>query len=233
MATEIKYDVVESRTSYRSDALQLVVDTVKDRASGKESSREVVVKGEFVIVVPYSSDSEFVCVRQAFHPFQQSEVSFPTVALKDGETPEDAARRSLAQCGCSAKRIVRLATLNEAPDTMRSVGHTYAALDLEYSKSASSAPLDVLRLNEAEFRRLLRRGEVQSGTTASAFFMMLDFQDRSRLTGVKSATGGAVADKGATWHCPVMVPFVGWSNREKFMAGITLLMFLWARYRKA
>eukprot|EP00746_Dinoflagellata_sp_MGD_P000861 gnl/MRDRNA2_/MRDRNA2_101600_c0_seq1.p1 gnl/MRDRNA2_/MRDRNA2_101600_c0~~gnl/MRDRNA2_/MRDRNA2_101600_c0_seq1.p1 ORF type:complete len:230 (+),score=32.22 gnl/MRDRNA2_/MRDRNA2_101600_c0_seq1:127-816(+) len=223
MATDISYDLVESSIVYTGDAVRLVVDKVKERTTGHVGERHVVVKGEFVVVVPFTSETEFVCIRQHLHPFQQSEVSFPTVPLKDGETPEDAARRGLSQLGCRSKRLVRLATLHEAPDTMRSVGHAYAALELEYS----NAPAGSVRLNEAEFRRLIRRGEVRSTTTASAFFLLLDFQDRSRLTGFKASTAAPVDQK--KWHCPVLNPFGGWTEREKVFAGLTFVMFVWAR----
>ena len=56
----MNYDVLSSEVLYDGKILQLVVDEIRYRESGRASAREVVVKDDFVVAIPLLPDGRLV-----------------------------------------------------------------------------------------------------------------------------------------------------------------------------
>eukprot|EP00928_Gymnodinium_smaydae_P034399 TRINITY_DN24389_c0_g1_i1.p1 TRINITY_DN24389_c0_g1~~TRINITY_DN24389_c0_g1_i1.p1 ORF type:complete len:242 (-),score=66.09 TRINITY_DN24389_c0_g1_i1:64-789(-) len=188
------YEVTGSSVAYDGKIMRVVVDEIFYVGAGKASKREVVVKDDFVMVVPLAEDGKVVCVQQYRHPFREQAISFPAGRVDAGESPDAAARRELEEeAGLRAGRLVKIAELREVPEFARSTGHLFFAEQLtpsaasgaggsKASRDPGEAGMEVLRHDERELRLMVRTGKIKSTTVIAALHHFLDFRERSRLT---------------------------------------------------
>ena len=93
----MNYDVLSSDVVYDGKILQLVVDKIRYRSSGRESAREVVVKDDFVVAIPMLADGRLVLVNQFRHPFAAPSAAPAATAPSGGQRSpslESAKKRS-------------------------------------------------------------------------------------------------------------------------------------------
>eukprot|EP00931_Biecheleriopsis_adriatica_P098853 TRINITY_DN73014_c0_g1_i1.p1 TRINITY_DN73014_c0_g1~~TRINITY_DN73014_c0_g1_i1.p1 ORF type:complete len:215 (+),score=43.93 TRINITY_DN73014_c0_g1_i1:83-727(+) len=169
----MNYEVVGSQVAYAGKILQVAVDDIVYTESGRKSKREVVVKDDFVMIIPVMADGSLLCVRQFRHPFKQMAIGFPAGRVDAGESPEDAALRELQEeAFVRPAKLTKLAEMHEVPEFARSTGHLYVAEGLEAVKKEGrdegEATMEVLRLKEEELCNLIAQGEIRSVTIIAA-----------------------------------------------------------------
>ncbi len=171
---------VESREIYRGRVVGLRLDTV-ELADGFRTTREIVVHGEAVGIVPVLPDGRVVLVRQFRKPAEAELVEIPAGGIEPGETPEGCVRRELAEeTGFSPGRLVRLARFYLAPGYSTELMHLYLALDLSPAggKAAPDERIEVLMVPLAEAIGLIERGEIQDCKTIAGLFLAREFLRR-------------------------------------------------------
>ncbi len=157
--------VLESRRLYEGRVVNLRVDTV-ELSGGRKATREVVEHGEVVAIVPLLENSDVLLVRQYRLPATQVLLEVPAGGVDEGESPEEAAQRELAEeCGRHAGRLERLGGFYVSPGFCTEFVHLFLARELE-AVIASPDPdeeIEVVRLSLAEALRLVTAGEIRDG----------------------------------------------------------------------
>ena len=170
----MNYDVLSSDVVYDGKILQLVVDKIRYRSSGRESAREVVVKDDFVVAIPMLADGRLVLVNQFRHPFAARTATFPAGRVDPGEEPAAAAARELEEeAGYRCGKLTKIATVHEVPEFARCVGHVYLAEALEATaarREEGEATMTVEICTRSEVRRRILAGEQRSVTFTASFF---------------------------------------------------------------
>ena len=119
--------MLESRQIFNGKILKVRQDQVL-LPNGARTSREVVEHPGAVAVVPVDADGRILLVRQYRYPINQVILEIPAGKLDPGETPEECARRELAEeTGYSAGSLKKLSAIFTTPGFSNEVIHLYLA----------------------------------------------------------------------------------------------------------
>ena len=123
--------VTGSRRLYEGKIVNLRVDTVR-LPSGREGRREVVEHGPAVAMVPMRDKNTVLLVRQFRLPAESALLEIPAGGMDEGEDPQTAARRELAEeIGQVPDRLIPLYSCYLAPGYSTEIIHGFLALDLK------------------------------------------------------------------------------------------------------
>lgn len=171
--TDGRFDVVESRVVWDGMLSTARVDRVT-MPGGGTAEREVVSHIDAVAVVPVTDDDRVVLLRQYRHPLGAYQLELPAGVLDvEGEQPQDAARRELAeeagmQVG-ALHELVRFANSAGWTDEHTTVylgeGTHPADRPDGYEPDAEEADMDVVVLPWADVLARARRGELTDAKT--------------------------------------------------------------------
>lgn len=164
---------VASDTAFEGRLLRVRVDTVA-LPSGRQTTREVVEHPGAVAVVPVLEGERLVLVRQFRQPAGRVLLEIPAGTLDPGESPEECARRELAEeTGYRPGRLIPLYRTYLAPGYSSEMLHCYLGLDLAPVEGQPDADenvaLEVVTLVEAE--AMLARGEINDAKTLCGLLM--------------------------------------------------------------
>ena len=90
------FEVIGSTQQGKAGPFGLRSDLIR-YPGGEEVPYHVVIAPDSVIVVPHFDNGDTVLVRQWRHAWDESSWEVPAGTLKDGEQPEECARRELAE----------------------------------------------------------------------------------------------------------------------------------------
>lgn len=155
--------VIESRRLYEGQVVNLRVDTV-ELADGRRATREVVEHADVVAIVPLLEDGDVLLVRQYRLPTEQLMLEVPAGGVDEGETPEEAAQRELAEeIGRRAGRLERLCAFYVSPGFCDEYVHVFLATELTEASLPRDVDeeLEVVRMPLAEAVRLVLEGELR------------------------------------------------------------------------
>ena len=133
---------------------------------------------EYASVVALTTDGRVILQRQYRHGLRRVSLLVPGGMVEKGEPPLRAARRELLEeTGYRARRWRRLGTF--VPNSNYGCGraHVFLARDARPVAAPASGDLEEVEtvlLSPAAVRRMLRRGEVASLSTAAALAIALD-----------------------------------------------------------
>ena len=150
------------------DVLEVELD------NGRRARREIVRHPGTVAIWARAPDGRFVFVRQFRKAIEQELLEVVAGTLEIGETPEVCARREIREeTGYTVKTMTPLGSLFTAP------GFCTEQIYLFYAELAQSGPadpdqdehLDVVLLDEVEWKAMMSRGAVQDAKTWAAWGM--------------------------------------------------------------
>lgn len=137
----------------------------------------VLEYADWSCVVPVTRGGEVVMVEQWRHAIGRSSLEFPAGAVDEGEAPEEAARRELAEeAGVTAGPLVHLGTLATEPSRHTNWAHVYLAEGAEVTHAPSldeSEDLLVRRVPLGDLAGLVARGEIVHGIHVAAALLAL------------------------------------------------------------
>jgi 8-oxo-dGTP pyrophosphatase MutT (NUDIX family) len=157
--------------SLRSDRLRLPDGGIKD-------PYYVIERPDAAIVFPLTASGEVVLVRQYRPPLDMMELGLPAGLVEEGEGPESAARRELAEeTGYSGGGWERLVSLASSPSLKDNWAYLFLARGVEETSSPDPdehelvevvlVPLEVLP-------NLVHSGEIVSSSGVAAVMLALE-----------------------------------------------------------
>ncbi|MDP2989637.1 MAG: NUDIX hydrolase [Kiritimatiellota bacterium] len=163
------------------DVLEVELD------NGRRARREIVRHPGAVAIWARAPDGRFVFVRQFRKAIEQELLEIVAGTREAGETPEACARREIREeTGYAVKTLTPLGCIFTAPGfCTEQIFLFYAELAQngpdfgELSRAAEPDPdehLDVVLLDEAEWKAMMSRGAIQDAKTLAAWGM---FQGRT------------------------------------------------------
>jgi ADP-ribose pyrophosphatase len=135
---------------------------------GSHATREYIVHGGAVMVVPILDDGRLVMERQHRHPMGRVMLEFPAGKIDPGETPFACALRELAEeTGYSAREWARAGVLHNA------IAYSTEGIEVWFARGLSRGAaklddeefLEIVLHSEAEVDALCGRGEITDAKT--------------------------------------------------------------------
>ena len=167
------FTVAASRVAYEGDLSTVRVDTVV-MPDGGRADREIVEHPSAVAVVAVDDAGRVMLLRQYRHPARQRFLELPAGKLDaDGETPEETARRELAEeVGLAADTLRELVTFHNSSGWTDERTTVYLAAGLRevaapdgFTPHAEEADMEVLRVPFEEALAQARAGEITDAKT--------------------------------------------------------------------
>jgi 8-oxo-dGDP phosphatase len=166
------FETLEVAERYRGYS-SVRVETVRT-PHGEEVEREVVGHDDAVAVVPITEDGQLVLLRQYRQPLREHLLEIPAGKLDDdGESPEEAARRELAEeTGYEAGALDHLVTFDNSAGWTDERTHVFLARAVVpgqvpegFEAEHEEADMEVVHVDLDEMIEAARRGEVTDAKT--------------------------------------------------------------------
>jgi ADP-ribose pyrophosphatase len=157
--------------SLRSDRLRLPDGGIKD-------PYYIIERPDAAIIVPITAGGEVVLVRQYRPPLQMMELAPPAGLVEEGERPEEAARRELAEeTGYTGGEWEQLGSLASSPSLKDNWAHLFLARGVE--ETAPPDPdehelVEVVRVPAKDLRDLVHSGKIVSSSGVAAIMLALE-----------------------------------------------------------
>lgn len=126
---------IASQLVFKGRIIEVRVDRVS-LPNGQESTREIVMHGGAVAVVPLDEQGNIWMVRQYRKPIEKVMLEIPAGTLERGEDPLVCARRELQEeTGMTAKQWEKVTSYYSAPGFCNEILHIFLATGLEHGVS--------------------------------------------------------------------------------------------------
>ena len=164
------FEAVAEDVVYESRLLRVARGTFR-APDGSTFERDVVHHPGWVAVVPVTDDGHVVCVRQYRAAVGRWLLELPAGILDvDGEPPEVAARRELAEeAGLAAENLELVATVHNSPGFADEKGLVFLATGLREvplsPQGVEEDHMEIVRVPLADAPRLIAEGEVTDAKT--------------------------------------------------------------------
>ena len=161
-------------TSYfnlRSDGLRLPDGSIKD-------PYYVLERPDAAIIFPLTREDEVVLVRQYRPPLERMELGLPAGLVEEGEEPEAAARRELAEeTGYSGGEWEPLGSVASSPSLKDNWAYLFLARGVE--QTAAPDPdehelVETVKVPAQGLPGLIRGGEIVSSSGVAAIMLALE-----------------------------------------------------------
>lgn len=142
--------------------------------NGETVSRELILHGGGVCVVPVNEKGEVLMVRQFRYPFGQPLLEVPAGKLEAGEGRAECGRRELLEeVGAEASEYEYMGVMYPSPAYLNEQIHIYLAGGLTYSEQRLDDDefLDVVKLPLSEAVEMVMRNEIFDAKTKLALLM--------------------------------------------------------------
>ena len=157
--------------SLRSDRLRLPDGGIKDPYF-------VLERPDAAIIVPITAGNEVVLVRQYRPPLEMMELGLPAGLVEEGERPEEAARRELAEeTGYTGGEWEPLGSLASSPSLKDNWAYLFLARGVE--ETAAPDPdehelVEVVKVPLEDLRGLVHSGKIVSSSGVAAVMLALE-----------------------------------------------------------
>ena len=167
------YEVTQSKCVYEGTLSNVRIDTVR-MPDGTTADREVVEHLDAVAVVPLDDDNQVVLLRQYRPAVRQRLLELPAGILDvDGEQPEEAARRELAEeAGLAATALQRLVTFANSAGWSEEHTTVYLATGLrevaapgDFTPEHEETDMELVRVPLEEAVAMAARGDITDAKT--------------------------------------------------------------------
>ena len=157
--------------SLRSDRLRLPDGGIKDPYF-------VLERPDAAIIVPITESNEVVLVRQYRPPLEMMELGLPAGLVEEGERPEEAAHRELAEeTGYTGGEWEPLGSLASSPSLKDNWAYLFLARGVE--ETAAPDPdehelVEVVEVPLEDLRGLVHSGKIVSSSGVAAVMLALE-----------------------------------------------------------
>ncbi len=171
------WHTIGAREVYRNPWLR-VTEYAVIRPDGQPGIYGVVDPGDNVVVAALDDGERIWLVGDFLYPVQQFQWVVPSGKVEDGEDPQSAARRELAEeVGARAREWVALGSYDLSNGISTQASHLYLARDLELGAPAPEGTEQLSRrlLPLEEAYALCLRGEIRDAPSALAIWRVLAY----------------------------------------------------------
>lgn len=158
---------------YFGRVINLRIDNVR-LPDGMPARREIVEHRDAVTIIPMDNDGNVLLVRQYRKAVEQELLEAPAGVMNEGETPEDAARRELAEeTSLAAAAWQRLAGFYSTPGFSNEYLHIFLALDLSPAEATPDEDEDISLhwLPLADALAMIETGELRDAKTIAGLLL--------------------------------------------------------------
>jgi ADP-ribose pyrophosphatase len=174
----MNFKVTKSETLFHGKVFDLRVDSIEYN-SGNTGIREVAVHPGGAVVVPLKDDGKIVLVKQFRYPFKKTMIEVPAGKLDENEDPYLCAKRELEEeTGYTAKKVVKLGSINTTPGFCTEELHIFLAQDLKegnHKREEGEEGMEVIELSFKEVEEMIMRGEITDSKTICGIYMTSRF----------------------------------------------------------
>lgn len=136
----------------------------------RESERELVFHPGAVGIIPIH-EGRVVLVKQFRSPIEKELVEIPAGKLKNGEDPEECARRELLEETGYEGNLKKIGSFISSPGFTNEVIHIFLAEDIKFKTREFMHPGEIDKIIEISFKEafeMLENGEIKDLKTAFA-----------------------------------------------------------------
>ncbi len=166
----------------RADRMRLPDGAIKD-------PYYVIERPDAAIIFPLTSEGEVVMVRQYRPPVDRAELGLPAGLVEDGEEPEPAARRELAEeTGYGGGEWESLASIASSPSLKDNFAHLFLARGVERVVEQDFDEHERIEVEKLPPEKLIggiRSGEIVSSSGVATIMLALE-----RLKETRNPEGG-------------------------------------------
>lgn len=160
---------------YFGHILNLRIDNVR-LANGSPARREIIEHRDAVTLAPMDEKGQVLFVRQFRKAAEQELFELPAGVMEEGESPEQAARRELAEeTGLTADSLIRLAGCYSSPGFSTEFMHLFVARDLRPMAGEPDDDEDIttLWIPLADALTMIDTGELRDAKSIACLLLAL------------------------------------------------------------
>ena len=165
--------VLSSQRQFAGKIVSIRIDEVR-LEDGHVTRQEVVEHRPSMTVIAVDNEDRIILVRQYRHPAGEELLETPAGSVDEGESPEEAVNRELAEeTGCCAREVREIGAFYLAPGWTTEYMHVYLARNL-YECTAEpdeDERIEVVRLPLAEWEEKIAAGEIRDSKSIAAWHL--------------------------------------------------------------
>ncbi len=158
--------------SYRIFSIR--TDTVLSPRTGAEHDFYVIETGDWINIIPITTDHQVVMVRQYRHGSRKVSLEIPGGMVESGDTPEEAASRELLEeAGYQAKQWTKIGEVSPNPAIFNNRCQTFVARDLKKVGEPSpdqTEDIEMVLIPLSDVPGLIRTGAIDHSLVIAAFY---------------------------------------------------------------
>ncbi|RLB42767.1 MAG: NUDIX hydrolase [Deltaproteobacteria bacterium] len=159
-------------TSYRVFSIR--TDTAQSPRNGSVYDFYILESNPWVNVIPITPEGNVVLVRQYRHGIRDLTVEIPGGLVDEGDTPEEAAWRELAEeTGYSAEEMISLGAVHPNPAIQNNLCYTFLAKQAHKAGKQhqdTAEDIEVLTRPLSEIPKMIKDGEITHSLVIVAFY---------------------------------------------------------------
>jgi 8-oxo-dGTP pyrophosphatase MutT (NUDIX family) len=174
MRTPQQWEVVETEELQECKVFAVSRSMARSPRTGEIHPFFRIEAGDWVNVVPITTEDELVLVRQYRHGSREITLEIPGGIVDPGETPAEAAvRELLEETGYRAERVEAIGTVNPNPALFENRCHTFLAPEVVRVAEIQNTQLEetsVELIPMAEIPDQLREGRIDHALVVAALY---------------------------------------------------------------
>ena len=174
---------LSSKYLYDGNIFKLRVDQVS-LPNGKKSKREIIEHRGAVAIVPYDEEGNIICVKQYRKAVEQVVLEIPAGRLKEGENPEECARRELQEeTGFYPAELKPVCSFYPAVGYSTEIIHIYKAEKLQKTSFMQRDEGEFIEIVKIPGKKeaiidLIQKGDITDGKTIIGLMLTVFMEER-------------------------------------------------------
>jgi 8-oxo-dGTP pyrophosphatase MutT (NUDIX family) len=168
------WEILSSKPEKACRVFNLRIDHARSPRTGVSHDFYVLESTDWVNVIPLTPEQNVVLIRQYRHGIRENTLEIPGGLVEEGDTPEQAARRELAEeTGYREREMVYLGYVYPNPAILDNKCHTFLARDVLIDGKQDQdekEDIEVLVRPLADVPRLIRDNEITHALVLAAFY---------------------------------------------------------------
>jgi len=181
------WEILSSRLDRSYRVFQLRTDHARSPRTGQSHDFFILESADWVNVIPLTPRNEVVLIEQYRHGTRENTLEIPGGLIEGGDSPEDAARRELAEeTGYQDREMVYLGYVHPNPAILNNRCHTFLARDVFPNGDQDQddkEDIEVLLRPLSDIPHLIREDRITHALVLAAFYRFYMEYDPGALPG--------------------------------------------------